>query len=66
MVDDERFVETDQLWRDKRGVIVRVVSYDRKERQVLFIRPNWPNDVCTVPKWLFEQNFRKYEGKGEG
>ncbi len=66
MVDEERFAETDQLWRDKRGVVVRVISYDRQERQVFFIRPSWPNDICTVPKWLFEKFFRKYEGKGEG
>lgn len=65
MVDDERYVEADQLCRDKRGNVVRVISYDRQERRVIFMRPNYTHE-CFVPKWLFEKFFRKYEGKGEG
>lgn len=65
MVDDERYVETEQLWRDKRGIVVRVISYDRQERGVIFFRPDYPHE-CFVPKWYFEKFFRKYEGKDEG
>lgn len=65
LVDEDRFAETDQPWRDKRGTVVRVISYDRQERRVIFMRPNYAH-ACFVPKWLFEKFFRKYEGKGEG
>ncbi|WP_431022011.1 DUF4222 domain-containing protein [Erwinia rhapontici] len=64
-MDEDRFVETNQPYRDQRGVVVRVISYDRQERRIIFMRPNYPHPCC-VPKWYFEKFFRKYEGKGEG
>jgi hypothetical protein len=60
---DERYVETDKRYRDRRGVIVRIVSYDRQDRRVIFMRPNYP-DLCFVPKWYFEKYFREFEGDG--
>ncbi|MBM7346080.1 DUF4222 domain-containing protein [Pantoea coffeiphila] len=65
MVDDGRFIETDQLYRDRRGIVVRVTSYDRQERRVIFMRPDYAH-ACFVPKWYFEKYFRKFEGKSEG
>ncbi|MFG1172138.1 DUF4222 domain-containing protein [Erwiniaceae bacterium CAU 1747] len=65
MVDDERFIETDQPYRDRRGVIVRITCYDRQDRRVIFMRPGYPHPCC-VPKWYFEKYFRKFEGKSEG
>lgn len=64
-MDEERFVETDQPYRDRRGNVVHVVRYDRLKRWVYFIRPNYEHE-CFVPKWYFEKYFRKYEGKGKG
>ncbi|AWQ18453.1 DUF4222 domain-containing protein [Pantoea ananatis] len=53
---DERFVETDKRFKDKRGVVVRIISYDRQERRVIFMRPDYEH-LCCVPKWYFEKYF---------
>jgi len=60
---DERFVETNKQYRDRRGIVVNVISYDRKERRVIFMRPGYPFE-CFVPKWYFEKYFREFEGDG--
>jgi len=60
---DERFVETDKRFKDKRGVVVRIISYDRLERRVIFMRPDYEH-LCWVPKWYFEKYFIEV-GKGD-
>ncbi|MDF7650775.1 DUF4222 domain-containing protein [Erwiniaceae bacterium L1_54_3] len=60
---DDRFVETNKQYRDRRGVVVNVISYDRQERRVIFMRPGYPHE-CFVPKDYFERYFREFEGEG--
>ncbi len=43
---DERFVETDKRFRDKRGIVVRIISYDRQERRV--ISCGLITNICAV------------------
>ncbi|HDG5313237.1 DUF4222 domain-containing protein [Pantoea dispersa] len=60
---NERFVQTSKKYRDRRGIVVHVLGYDRQERRVLFRRPDYPHECC-VPKWYFERYFREFEGEG--
>ncbi|WP_426817655.1 DUF4222 domain-containing protein [Winslowiella sp. 2C04] len=62
-MDDDRFIGADKEYRDRRGIVVRVISYDRQERRVIFMRPGYPEE-CFVPKWYFQKYFREFEGKG--
>ncbi|WP_158784182.1 DUF4222 domain-containing protein [Pantoea sp. BAV 3049] len=62
-MDDGRFVETNQQFRDRRGVVVRVTGYDRQERRVIFMRPGYEHE-CFVPKWYFQKYFTEFEGEG--
>ncbi|WP_277973413.1 DUF4222 domain-containing protein [Pantoea agglomerans] len=60
---DERFVDTDKRFKDRRGIVVNVISYDRQERRVIFKRPNYEH-LCCVPKWYFEKYFREIRKDG--
>ncbi|NIF20285.1 DUF4222 domain-containing protein [Candidatus Pantoea multigeneris] len=60
---DERFVETNQTYSDRRGIRVCVTRYDRQNRQIIFMRPGYPHE-CMVPKWYFEKYFKKAGKEG--
>ncbi|MFT4271219.1 MAG: DUF4222 domain-containing protein [Pantoea sp.] len=60
---DERVVKTDKLYRDRRGIIVRVTGYDRQTRWIIFMRPGYSHECC-VPKWYFEKYFREVGKEG--
>lgn len=47
-------------YRDKRGVVVRVVRYDRVNQQVIFLRDNYPHE-CSRPLKYFQDNFMRVD-----
>ncbi|WAT01498.1 DUF4222 domain-containing protein [Rouxiella chamberiensis] len=46
----------DRRYRDPRGVIVRVIAFDRINQRVIFMREGWP-DECFRPLKDFQDNF---------
>ena len=45
-------------YRDPRGVIVNVTSWNRDKQQVYFTRQNYPHE-CMQPVWKFQQYFQR-------
>lgn len=48
----------DRVYRDPRGVLVRVTGFDHQQQQIIFTRPDYEHD-CMRPVWQFQQLFRR-------
>ncbi|WP_338328788.1 DUF4222 domain-containing protein [Pantoea ananatis] len=55
---DERYVNTNKRFRNKRGIVVRVISYDRKERQIIFMYDDYEHE-CIVSREHFDKFFNE-------
>lgn len=56
----ELVVQFDRHYRDKRGVVVHVIVYDRLNKQVTFKRPGYEHE-CILPLWLVDKHFTKVD-----
>jgi hypothetical protein len=48
----------DRVYRDQRGVEIRVTGYCAEKQQVYFTRPGYPHE-CMQPVWKVKQYFTK-------
>lgn len=53
-------VQLDRHYRDKRGVVVHVIAYDRAKQEVKFMRPNYEHE-CMLPLWQVEKYFTRVD-----
>lgn len=58
MHHDNQLKVAGRVYRDPRGVMVRVTGYDRENQQVIFTRPGYEHE-CMRPVWQFQQLFRR-------
>ncbi|SWY00456.1 Uncharacterised protein [Klebsiella pneumoniae] len=54
----ESVEELDRQYRDPRGVVVHVTSWNREKQQVYFTRQGYPHE-CMQPVWKFQQYFTR-------
>ncbi|CAI0986164.1 DUF4222 domain-containing protein [Serratia proteamaculans] len=53
-------VQLDRHYRDKRGVVVHVIAYDRIKQEVTFMRPDYEHE-CMLPLWQVEKHFTRVD-----
>ncbi|MEE3649485.1 MULTISPECIES: DUF4222 domain-containing protein [unclassified Brenneria] len=46
----------DRRYRDRRGVIVHVIGYDKANQQVIFMRSGYEHPCCQ-PVWKFQKYY---------
>jgi len=55
---DEDNQNLNRTYRDPRGVLVKVIRWDKVNQQVIFLRANYPHE-CMQPVWKFQQYFTR-------
>ncbi|POW56610.1 DUF4222 domain-containing protein [Candidatus Pantoea alvi] len=51
--------ELNRRFKDKRGVIVRVVRWEPETNRVIYLRDNYEHGECFSPLDQFQRNFRE-------
>lgn len=55
---DEDSQNLNRTYRDPRGVLVKVIRWDKVNQQVIFLRENYPHE-CMQPLDRFIQKFTR-------
>ena len=48
----------DRYYKDRRGIVVHVVGFDRAGDRVIFMRTGYPHE-CAQPVELFKSQFER-------
>ncbi|WP_312109300.1 DUF4222 domain-containing protein [Pantoea septica] len=57
--------ELNRRFKDKRGVIVRVVRWEPETNRVIYLRDNYEHGECFSPLDQFQRNFREVGAEHE-
>lgn len=57
---DEDPNNLNRIYLDKRGILVRVVRYDREKMWVIYMREGYEHE-CFAPLYKFKDEFRRVE-----
>lgn len=52
--------ELNRRYKDQRGIVVRVIGYDRQKQQVIFRREGYEH-ACMQPVDRFREKFTRVE-----
>lgn len=57
--------ELNRRFKDKRGVVVRVIRWEPETNRVIYLRDNYEHGECFSPLDQFQRYFREVEGEHE-
>lgn len=49
---NEKHKNLNRYFRDRRGIIVKVIEWNKQKQRVIFMRADYEHP-CFVPLWLF-------------
>ncbi len=55
-VSNEKHKNLNRYFRDRRGIVVKVIEWDPYQKRVIFMWGDYPHR-CFVPLWLFQRDY---------
>lgn len=57
--------DINRRFKDKRGVVVRVIRWEPETNRVIYLRDNYEHGECFSPLDQFQRNFREVGAEHE-